>query len=122
MSRFADQFNFNSEEVKENNNVKLNLNKYEYDLYHDDDNIPGKVIQVKRMGNLKKGEKWKILKDNKAILTIDGSKLTSKERSFLYTLEGVSFLINQFKNGEPTIACLKKQIKTILNSKVDSKL
>lgn len=122
MSRFTDQYNFLSDEIKETNSTKFNLNKYEYDLYHDDDNVPGTVIQVKKMGNLKKGEKWKVLKDNKLALTIDGTKLTSKERSFLYTPEGISFIISEFKKGVPTITSLKKQIKTILNSKVDSKL
>jgi len=114
-NRYVDHLGY-FEDLKDNIS-KSNLNKYEYDLYQEEDNNPGTVIQVKKVGNLKKGEKWKILKDNKLVLTIDGSKLTSKERSFLYTAEGTSFLIKHFKLGNVTITSLKKEIKTILNDK-----
>jgi hypothetical protein len=93
---------------------KHNLSKYEYDLYHEEDNIPGRVIQVKKIGNVKKGEKWRILEDSKAILTIDGEKLTSKERNFLYTVEGVTFLMSYFKKGEVSLSSLKRGIKNTL--------
>lgn len=98
--------------------TKHNQSKYEYDLYHEDDNIPGRVIQIKKIGNLKKGEKWKVMEDGKVILTIDGESLTSKERNFLYTVEGVNFLMKFFKKGELTVSALKKGIKAFLPKKI----
>lgn len=115
-----DSFFSSSEDNKEHGN-KHNVSKYEYDLYHDEDNIPGRVIQVKRVGNLKKGEKWKILQDGKSLLTIDGEELTSKEKSFLYTVDGVVFLMNFFKKGEPTLSAVKKGIKNALPKKTKPK-
>ncbi len=115
------QDNFLSSPEDKDQGSKHNPSKYEYDLYHDEDNIPGRVIQVKKIGNLKKGEKWRILQDNKQVLTIDGESLTSKERNFLYTVEGVTFLMNFFKKGELSVSALKKGIKNILPKKAKSK-
>jgi hypothetical protein len=92
------------------------LSKFEYDLYHEEDNVPGSVVHVKRVGNAKKGEKWKIFENNKLALTIDGVKLTSKERNFLYSSEGIIFLMNQFKAGVNTISALKKNMKSLINT------
>jgi hypothetical protein len=102
----------------EDSSNKHNPSKYEYDLYREEDNIPGRVVQVKKIGNLKKGEKWRVLQDNKVLLTIDGESLTSKEKSFLYTVEGVTFIMNFFKKGELTAAALKKAIKVALSKNV----
>jgi hypothetical protein len=93
---------------------KYIFSKFEYDLYHEEDNVPGSVVQVKRFGNAKKGEKWKIFDNNKLSLTIDGVKLTSKERSFLYSVDGINFLIQQYKQGVTAISSLKKNMKSHL--------
>ena len=92
--------------------LKGNLSKFEYDLYHEEDDVSEKVIRVKRMSMPNKGEKWRVFDDNKAILTIEGTKLTNKEKEFLRTVEGVNFLIAQFKSGNiKSFNALKKEIK-----------
>jgi len=98
---------------------KYNLNKFEYDLYHEEDNIPEKVIRVKRFSMPNKGERWKIFEDNKVIFIIEGSKLTSKQREFLQTIEGVNFLIEQFKSGIKSFNALKNKIKNFIQNKKD---
>ena len=119
MGKDSDQLsNFYDDGVKEVN-TKCYLNKYEYDLYREEDNSPGKVIQVKKIGNQKKGEKWRVIQDGKIALVIDGIKLTGKERNFLYTPEGISLLINQFKKNETSISSLKRNIKEATSSKKD---
>ena len=93
---------------------KYILSKYEYDLFHDEDNVPGDTFHVKRIGDKKKGEKWKVFKNNKLALTIEGTKLTSKEKSFLYSAQGFTFLIEQFKAGFTSISSLKKNTKSLI--------
>jgi hypothetical protein len=91
--------------------LKGNLSKFDYDLYKEEDDISEKVIRVKRM-SMPKCEKWRIFEDNKAILTIEGTKLNNKEKEFLRTVEGVNFLISQFKSGNiRSFNALKKEIK-----------
>lgn len=107
-----------SNENKEQNN-KLILSKYEYDLYHDEDNIVNKVIRVKKFGNSNKGEKWKIFEDQKVVLTLEGVKFTKKEKTYLYSVDGINFLINQYKNGFKSINAIKKNMKQFLDKKED---
>jgi hypothetical protein len=92
--------------------LKGNLSKFDYDLFKEEDDISEKVIRVKRMSMPNKGERWRIFEDNKVILNIEGTKLTNKEKEFLRTVEGVNFLIAQFKSGNiKSFNSLKKEIK-----------
>jgi len=104
----------NTGDTPEQQNIKHILSKYEYDLYKEEDDIPQKIIRVKRFSMPNKGEKWKIFEDNKVVFILDGTKLTVKEKVFLRTVEGVNFLIAQFKDGIKSINALKKEIKNNL--------
>ena len=92
-------------------NLKYNLSKFEYDLFHDEDNVVEKIIRVKRFSLPNDGEQWKIYENNKALLTIEGKNLTKKEKSFLRTIDGVNFLINQYKLGINSFNHLKIELK-----------
>lgn len=92
-------------------NLKYNLSKFEYDLYHEEDDVAEKVIRVKRVSMPNKGEKWKIFEDNKVMFVVEGTKLTNKEKEFLRTIDGVNFLIAQYKQGIKSFNSLKKEIK-----------
>ena len=98
------------EETKDSN-LKYNLSKFEYDLYHEEDDKAEKVIRVKRVSMPNKGEKWKIFEDNKVMFVVEGSKLNNKEKDFLRTVDGVNFLIAQYKEGIKSFNSLKKEIK-----------
>lgn len=115
MSRDSHENQTISDSFKEQN-VKFVLSKKEDDLYHDEDNIVHKLIRVKRVGMPNKGEKWKIVDENKVIFTLDGHKLTKKERAFLYTIDGVNFLIEQFKTGAKSFNAIKTALKFQLKS------
>lgn len=93
------------------NSTKYGFSKFEHDLYHEEDDVAEKVIQVKRISLPSKGEKWKIFSDSKLIFTIEGSKLTKKEKEFLRSVDGVNFLIAQFKQGIKSLNALKAEIK-----------
>lgn len=92
-------------------NQRYNLSKFEYDLYHEEDDVAEKVIRVKCVTLPNKGEKWKILEDNKVIFTVEGNKLTNKEKNFLHTIEGVNFLLGQAKAGIKSFNSLRTEIK-----------
>lgn len=99
-----------SEDFKDQN-LKYSLSKFEYDLYHEEDDKVEKIIRVKRFSMPNKGEKWKIFEDSKAMFIIDGTKLTNKEKEFLRTIEGMNFLIDQYKIGIRSFNSLKLEIK-----------
>ncbi len=98
-----------NEEFKEQN-IKYNLSKFEYDLYHDEDNVVEKVIRVKRVATAG-SEKWKIFENTKVMVTVEGSKLSTKEKEFLRSANGVNFLLAQYKNGIKSFAALKAEMK-----------
>lgn len=91
--------------------MKYSLSKFEYDLYHEEDDKAEKVIRVKRVSMPNKGEKWKIFEDNKVMFTVEGTKLNNKEKDFLRTIDGVNFLITQYKAGIKSFNALKNEIK-----------
>jgi hypothetical protein len=92
-------------------NQKYNLSKFDYDLYHEEDDVAEKVIRVKRVALPNKGERWKIFEDGKVVFIVEGTKLTNKEKDFLRTVDGVNFLISQFKQGIKSFNSLKSEIK-----------
>lgn len=100
-----------AEEGSKDQNSRYNLSKFEYDLYHEEDDVAEKVIRVKRISLPNKGEKWKVFEDNKVLFIVEGAKLTNKEKEFLRSVDGVNFLIAQFKQGIKSINALKTEIK-----------
>jgi hypothetical protein len=109
-----DQSNQTSSEDFKEGGSKHTLNKFEYDLYHEEDDVAFKVIRIKHINLPNKGDKWKIMEDNKPVFIVEGSKLTNKEKDFLKTVDGVNFLINQFKTGIKSLNSLKIEIKKVL--------
>lgn len=107
----------NLETTEKSDFSKFGLSKFEHDLYHEEDDIAQPVVRVKHQSLPNKGEKWKIMSDNKVILIVEGNKLGKKERSYLNTLDGFNFLLSQAKSGIKSFNLLKIEIKKILTSK-----
>jgi hypothetical protein len=99
-----------TDEIKQQN-FKYSLSKFERDLYYDEDNTINKIIRVKRFTYPNSGEKWKIFEDNKIHFIVDGAKLTRREKEFLRSVEGINFLIAQYKEGLKYITHLKNKIR-----------
>jgi hypothetical protein len=91
--------------------IKHPLSKFEYDLYHEEDDIDMPVVRVKRFSMPNKGEKWKIFENGKPVFIVEGTKLSNKEKEFLRTVDGVNFLIAQHKQGIKSFNTLKGEIK-----------
>lgn len=100
-----------TEEFKDQN-YKHSLSKIDHDLYKEEDDITLPVIRVKHVSLPNKGDRWKVLEDNKVVFVLEGAKLTKKERTFLNTIEGVNFLLKQAKAGIKSFNALKKELKS----------
>lgn len=90
--------------------------KFEHDLYKEEDDLAFKVIRVKHINLPNKGDKWKILNDNKVVNLIDGSKLTNKEKDFLKTADGMVWLLEVSKLGINSFNSFKKDLKKKLSN------
>lgn len=106
-----------SEDFKDQNN-KHNLSKFEYDLYHEEDDKTEKIVRVKRVSMPNKGEKWKIMIDAKVIFTIESTKISRKEKDFLSTVEGFNFMLTQGKAGIKSLNGLRNELKKLMDAKV----
>lgn len=103
--------NFPSTEEFKDSNSKYSLSKFEYDLYHEEDDKAEKVIRVKRVSMPNKGEKWKVMSDNKLIFTIESTKISKKEREYLQTVEGFNFILSQAKTGIKSLNSFRTELK-----------
>lgn len=111
--------NQSSDEFKDTN-LKYNLSKFEYDLYHEEDDVAEKVIRVKRVTMPNKQEKWKVMTDNKVIFIIEGTKLSKKEREFLNTVDGFNFILKQAKLDIKSFNSFKNDLKKLIDSKLNN--
>lgn len=107
----ADPNTFSQGEEYKDQHSKFNLSKFDFDLYHEEDDKAEKVIRIKRVSMPNKGEKWKIFENNKVMFVVEGTKLTNKEKEFLRTVDGLNFLIAQYKSGIKSFNSLKNEIK-----------
>jgi hypothetical protein len=103
--------NIYGEEYRDNSESKFSSGKSDDDLYHEEDNKVLPVIRVKHYNLPNNDEKWKIFSDSKVLIVIEGKKLTKKERAFLYTIDGINFLIGQAKVGVKAFQTIKKEMK-----------
>lgn len=108
--------NLGGEEYKDSN-LKYNLSKFEYDLYHEEDDISEPVVRVKRVSMPNKGEKWKVMHDNKIIFTVESTKISKKEREYLQTIEGFNFILAQAKTGIKSLNSFRMELKKIIDKK-----
>jgi SMC interacting uncharacterized protein involved in chromosome segregation len=108
--------NLGGEEYKDSN-LKYNLSKFEHDLYHEEDDISEAVIRVKRVSMPNKGERWKVMHDNKVTFTIESPKISKKEREYLQTLEGFNFILARAKIGIKSLNSFRTELKKEIDKK-----
>lgn len=96
-------------------NLKYSLSKFEYDLYHEEDDVAEQVIRVKRVSMPNREEKWKVMSDNKLIFTIESPKISKKEREFLQTIDGFNFILGQAKTGIKSLNSFRNELKKKLD-------
>lgn len=97
--------------------MKYNMSKFEYDLYHEEDDKSEKVVRVKRVAMPNNGIRWKIMVDSKVVFTIESTKISKKEREFLSTVDGFNFTLAQAKIGIKSLNSFRHDLKKLINSK-----
>jgi len=97
-------------ENKEYTSNKPILSKYDYELFDESKDQVEKLIRVKRIAS-KQNERWRILVDNEPILTVEGVRLSKKEKEYLRTAAGFNFLLESYKIGINTVVGLKAELK-----------
>lgn len=75
---------------------------------------PLKVLNVKRVKLPKNGEDWEIIEDDEIVLVLKGTRFTNTEKTFLRTVEGMKFLMAQYKDGKKSVTKIKEEMKNVL--------
>ena|ERR1700685_2797026 len=105
---------FESFDIHEYQGTKTNIHRFDYDdLFDEAKNVIEDVFRVKHSSSPKRGEKWKVFKNNEVVVELDGSKLTKKDCEFLRSLDGVRWLITHAKADIKSIKNISA-IKTTL--------
>jgi hypothetical protein len=107
----GENFSFGEEREFKANPV---ASKYAFDLYKEEDAVVTPLIRVRHVRSPNKTDKWKVFENNKNVFTLDGTKISKKEREFLHSVEGAQFLLSQSKSGPLTLNGLKKEMKARL--------
>jgi hypothetical protein len=105
-------------DVREYQGQKTNVNRFDYDLFDDKQNIVQDIFRVKRSSTPKKGERWKIIKNDEIILEFNSERFKNKECEYLRSVDGVNWLIKQSKadfNEIKNISKLKSVLKKVMN-------
>jgi len=101
------------EYVNDGAKIKHTFSKFDYDLFDEEKHVVEKVVRVKRIASANKNERWNIFENNKIVFVVDGSKISKKEKEYLRTPNGFSFLICQGKIGIKSLAKLRKELKKL---------
>jgi len=104
----GENFSFGEEREFKANPV---ASKFAFDLYKEEDAIVTPLIRVKHVQSPNKTEKWRVFENSKNVFTLDGAKISKREREFLHSVEGAQFLLAQSKSGSLTVNGLKKEMK-----------
>lgn len=95
-------------------NFNFHLLKADNELFNEDKNKAGKLVNAKRIRLPKNGEDWQILENNKLALLLKGTRFTNTERKFLRTVDGMKFLVSEYKAGSKSVVKLKEKLKKLL--------
>lgn len=101
--------------IDENKFPKNGILRNDTELFDDNAYVPGDLVTVNRSVSKQGEESWDIKLNNQVVTQINGSKLSQKERKYLYKPEGMKLLINAYKNKINKISKLKEMIKTAIS-------
>lgn len=89
--------------------------KADNELFQEDAYIPQTLINVKRVVSKRETkEDWVIYQDKKIALRLKGNRFSLKEKQFLRTVDGMKFIVSEYKSGSKSINAFKNKLKEIL--------
>lgn len=97
----------------------VNLLKKDNELFNEEDYIVNTVVHARRI-SLKKGEDWEILENNRVVLVMKGTRFTNSEKEFLRSVEGMKFLINEYKSGNKSVVKIKNNLENFNKNNLKS--
>lgn len=103
--------NFYLDQDSESRN--FNLLKTDNELFNEEDNKPSLLISVRRAKS-KNGEDWQILENNKIVLVLKSARFNNLEKEYLRGVEGMIFLISEYKKGKKSVSKIREEMKRIL--------
>ncbi len=86
------------------------------ELFNEDSYITHKIVNVKRVNLPNKEEGWEIWEDNKLSLNLKGEYFNTTEKKFLQTIEGMQFLIAEYKAGCTSVLKIKNRLSQVLGN------
>lgn len=91
--------------------AKYPLSKFDFELFDEAKATPAPVIRVKRTSTNTKGERWRVFRDDELLFMIEGDKISKREKEFLRTVDGVSFLTMQVKSNVTSWSKIRAELK-----------
>ncbi len=88
--------------------------KADNELFNEEKYVAHSIINVKRISKRNGIEDWQVLENNQLVLLMKGTRFTNAEKEFLRTVEGVQFIIKEYKSGVHSVVKLKERLKEIL--------
>lgn len=89
--------------------------RLENEFFDEERDQPQLVISARRVTLPKNGEDWEILVNKKTVLILKGTRFTKKEKKFLYSADGMKFLIASYQAGHHSVAKIKEQMKKVID-------
>jgi hypothetical protein len=74
-------------------------------------NIVYPTIRIKRISRPKNSERWEIIQNGDVCLSIKRSTIANRDAEFLYTIDGIRFLLEEFKKGSRTVSKIKEALQ-----------
>jgi hypothetical protein len=99
--------------------LRFNSLRSNDELFDDEKCVVHSLVSVRRTKSSKNGENWKVLEDGRVSLIIRGKQLNKHDREFLRGVEGVRFVISEYKAGNKSALKLKKKIKEHVENNYD---
>lgn len=106
---------YNDENIfpAENQDFRSTL-RADNELFNEDEgNVIHPIINIKRI-KTSKIEDWQILVNGKISILLKGNRFTNAEKEYLRTVEGMKFLIAEYKNGTKSISKFKEELKKVM--------
>jgi len=101
--------------LNESKGISFHQLKADNELFQEEDYVPQTLINVKRVTSKRETkEDWVIYQDKKIVLRLKGNRFSTKEKQFLRTVDGMKFIISEYKNGLKSINAFKNKLKEIL--------
>ncbi len=87
------------------------------ELFDDDKNIVHPILRIRKITRPKGKERWEILENNKTVIILRTNSLSKLDVDFLNTINGVQFIMNEYKSGNKSANKIREKLQAHRNKK-----